>query len=108
MEPIWVWVTIMGLTAATVVTRAGFLLLGDRVSLPTWLERALRYAPACALAAIVVPELVHAKGVLQISFANHRLIAACVATVFFAYTRNLLWTIVVGMGAFTALRLLAG
>lgn len=107
MEAVWVWVTIAGLTLATVITRAGFLLLGDRVSLPTRLERALRYAPACALAAIVVPELMYSKGSLQIGFDNYRLVAAGLATIFFVYVRDLLWTIVFGMGVFTLLRLFA-
>ncbi len=108
MSAVWIWVAIAGLTLATIVTRAGFLLLGDRISLPTWLERALRYAPACALAAIVVPELVYAKGVLDLSIDNFRLIAAVVAGAYFAYARNLLGTIILGMVVYTALRLLAG
>lgn len=107
MESLWVWVTIAGLTLATLLTRAGFLVLGERVSLPTWLERALRYAPACALVAIVVPELVYTHGRFDLSLENYRLIAAVVATMVFIHVRNLLWTIVLGMTVFTALRLLA-
>ncbi|WP_375509273.1 porin, partial [uncultured Caballeronia sp.] len=42
---------------ATVATRAGFLLVSPRIGLPARVERALRYAPACALAAIIAPEI---------------------------------------------------
>ena len=108
MEPIWVWVTIAGLTLATIVTRAGFLLAGDRVRLPARVERALRYAPACALVAIVVPELVYTHGTLDLALSNFRLIAATAAAAFFLMRRDLLWTIVFGMAVFTALRLALG
>ena len=101
-----IWLAIVGLTAATFITRAGFLLLGDRVSLPGWLERALRYAPACALAAIVVPELVYAQGRLFLSFENFRLLAAVAAAAYFVFTRQLLGTILAGMAVYTVLRLL--
>lgn len=107
MSPLSIWIALVGLTAATFITRAGFLLLGDRVSLPGWLERALRYAPACALAAIVVPELVYAQGRLNLSFENFRLLAACAAAAYFTFTRQLLGTILVGMAVYTALRLWA-
>ena len=42
-----------GLTMATVVTRGSFFMLPARYALPAQIERALRYAPACALTAIV-------------------------------------------------------
>lgn len=105
MEAIWVWVTIVGLTAATFITRSGFLLLGDRVNLPARVERALRYAPACALVAIVLPELVYSKGQLQLGFENFRLLAALAAGAFFYFKRDLLLTIIFGMVVFTGLRL---
>jgi len=36
---------------ATLLPRASFIVLGNRFSLPPTLQRALRYAPAAALAA---------------------------------------------------------
>ena len=108
MTDFWVWVTLGLLTLATLITRASLLLFGERVQLPTAVEKALRYAPACALAAIVVPDLVFSKGQLNLSLDNYRLLAATVAGVFFVMTRNMLWTIVFGMGVFTLLRLLLG
>jgi branched-subunit amino acid transport protein len=100
-----IWLTIILLTVATVVTRSSFFLLGDRVKLPSKIQHALRYAPAAALAAIVVPDLVTSGGALMLSWMNPKLLAAIGATAFFLATRHLLGTIVVGMGLYTILRL---
>ena len=69
------------------------------------LQRALRYAPACALIAIIVPDLMTSNGALALSTHNIRLIAALISVPVFLATRNMLTTIVVGMLALTALRL---
>lgn len=100
-----IWLTIVLLTVATVVTRSAFFLLGDRVKLPSKVQHALRYAPAAALAAIVAPDLVSSGGALTLTWLNPKLLAAIGATAFFLSTRHLLGTIVVGMGLYTILRL---
>lgn len=102
-----IWIAIIGVSCATVLTRSLLLLLGERVQLPPLVDRLLAYAPACALSAIVIPNLVLNQGVLQLTFDNYRLLAALVATVAFLLSRNLLTTIGAGMAAFTLLRLFA-
>jgi branched-subunit amino acid transport protein len=104
MSEAWVWVTIFGLTATTVITRAGVLLLGEQFQLPPRIERALRYAPACALAAIIVPDFVFVHGAFVLPWQNPRLLAAGCAAIFFLRTRSMLWTIVFGMTALSLLR----
>ena len=54
---IYVYCAILLLTVCSVITRAGFMLFGDYVPLSDNVRRALRYAPAAALTAIVVPDL---------------------------------------------------
>lgn len=93
------------LTLTTVLTRSTLLVLGARFVLPERLERALRYAPACALAAIVAPELLLMHQELALDWRNARLMAALAATLCFVVTRSLLATLIFGMGVFTALRL---
>jgi branched-subunit amino acid transport protein len=100
-----VWITIVFLIAATLLTRGSFFLLGDAVKLPPKVQHALRYAPAAALAAIVAPDLVLADGNLFVSWANPKLMAGIGAAVFFVTTRHLLWTIVFGMALFSLLRI---
>jgi branched-subunit amino acid transport protein len=68
----------------------------------------LRYAPACALAAIVAPDLLLSHGGITATVTQLRLLGAATATVCFFYTRSLVWAITCGMGVFTAARLLGG
>ncbi len=105
MSTLEVWLTIIGLTLVTIVTRGAFLLIGDRISLPERVQHALRYAPACALAALVAPELLLQQGQVFVSVENFKLVGAVVAAVAMLTTRNILFTMTVGMVIFTALRL---
>jgi branched-subunit amino acid transport protein len=100
-----VWHTILLLTVATIVTRCSFFLLGDAVKLPPKVQHALRYAPAAALAAIVIPDLVLSGGRIDVMWANPKLLAGIGAALFFIKTRHLLGTIVAGMVLYTVLRL---
>jgi branched-subunit amino acid transport protein len=100
-----IWLTIVLITIATVITRSSFFILGDRVKLPPRVQHALRYAPAAALAAIVAPDLLTTGGAVVWIWMNPKLLAGIGATVFFLLTRHLLGTIVAGMGLYTVLRL---
>jgi branched-subunit amino acid transport protein len=106
MNAVDTWTTIGLLTVATILTRCSFFLIGNAVRLPDKVQHALRYAPAAALAAIVVPDLVLSGGAVAITWTNPKLVAGIGAAVFFITTRRLLETIVVGMTLFTALRLM--
>ncbi|MDB5840346.1 MAG: branched-chain amino acid transporter [Herminiimonas sp.] len=100
-----VWATIGLLVLGTLLTRCLIFLLGPAVKLPSRVQHALSYAPAAALAAIVVPELVMTGGALDIGWTNPKLLAGLGAAVFFLATRHLLGTIISGMLLYTALRL---
>lgn len=104
MSALDIWLTILALAVATILTRTSFFVLGS-VRLPARLQHALRYAPATALAAILVPDLVLVGSTAEFSLLNPKLLAAVAASVFFLLTRHLLGTIVFGMLAFTGLRL---
>lgn len=101
-----VWLTIFGMCAVVLTTRASMLFLPARFVLPPRAQRALRYAGPCVLVAIVVPDLLVHEGRIDASFDNIRLVAALVAVGTFYLTKSALATIVVGLLALTALRLL--
>lgn len=96
---VWLVFVLMGLV--TVSLRTSFLLLQDRISLPTALERALRYVPAAVLAAIVTPAILQGGGdaLAGISWLDTRILAAFVAALVAWRTKNILATIAVGMAA---------
>jgi branched-subunit amino acid transport protein len=101
-----IWLTIVGLTLVTLVTRNAFLMLGHKVALPERVQHALRYAPACALAALIVPEVVLESGSLALSVGNPKLVAAIVAVATLLLTRRAVAAIALGMLAFTLVRIL--
>lgn len=100
-----IWIIIIGLTAVTIVTRSVFLVLGDRFPLPERVQHALRYAPVCALVALVTPELFLTHGALDVAFGNPRLVAGIAAIATMLASRSMIATMVIGMLAFTLLRL---
>lgn len=106
MNALDTWLVIVGLTAVTVVTRSFFLVLGDRIALPLRVQHALRYAPACALVALVAPEVLLEQGQLSLSLGNIKLLASALAIGVMLASRSMIVTMAVGMAAFTALRLL--
>jgi branched-subunit amino acid transport protein len=65
---------------ATFMTRAGLLLAGRHFKLSPRVEAALRYAPVCALAVLIVPEVVVQADTVNLSLANPRLAGALGAT----------------------------
>jgi branched-subunit amino acid transport protein len=96
-----------GLAIVTVVTRSSFFMLPATLRLPPSAERALRYAPACALIAIVAPDVLTRDQTVYLSWHNNELLAVGVAALVFGKTRNMLAMMAAGMLAFTLLRLYA-
>ena len=96
---------IAGLTLVTVATRSSFFMLPARVELAPQVERALRYAPACVLTAIITQGVFARDHEPYVSVHNNQMWALLAASLVYAKTRNMLATMVVGMSLFTALRL---
>lgn len=100
-----VWLVIALLAIATFIARCAFWLVGHHIHLPKRVQEALRYAPACALAAIIVPDLFLTNGQIAIGMDNPRLVAGIATTVFFLLKRNMLLAIIFGMAVYTYIRL---
>ena len=109
MNPLhnWIYVVlaICCITSTTLITRASFFMLPASVELPERFERALRFAPACALTAIVAPGIFTRDHHFYLDWHNNQMWALFVASAVFAKTRNMLAMMGVGMAVFTALRL---
>ena len=97
MDDALLWLTFLLLGLATTLPRAGFIVAGNRVTLPATLQRALRYAPAAALAAIVVPDVLVVSG--EISPLNPKLAGAAAAIAAVSLWRNPWLPFLCGMGA---------
>jgi branched-subunit amino acid transport protein len=73
------WLIIAGVSAATYVLRASFIVFADPQRFPPLFRQALRFVPPAVLAAIVVPGLVMTGGSIDASWRNGRLIAGLIA-----------------------------
>jgi branched-subunit amino acid transport protein len=107
MSDLQIWLTIIALALATAITRSSFWVIGEHVSIPTRVQEMLRYAPSCALAAIIGPDLLlDPQGAIQLNVHNYKLLAGIASIAYYMIRRSMLETIVFGMACFTALRLL--
>ena len=80
---IWLWLAFLLTALATHIPRGSFIVAGSRAKLPAGLQRALRYAPAAALAALVTSDVFLVGGEVQMT--NPKLLAT--VAVFLVATR---------------------
>lgn len=102
------WLIIGVLAVGTWAMRAFPIMLHGHVKLPVWVEHLLRYVPVAALTALVVPGALYLKHDGVYSFAPARLLAAGVALLVAARSRNVTWTLVAGMATLWIGQLLLG
>lgn len=106
MSDVEIWIVIVALALSTAITRSGFWLVGHKVTIPRRVQEMLRYAPSCALAAIIGPDLLLEPSTQAFTLLNAKVFAGIAAVGWYLWRRNMLETIVFGMLFFTALRLL--
>ena len=93
---------------STVLTRAGLLMSGERLMLSHGVEAALRFAPACALSALVLPEILYPTGALDLTLGNPRWPAAIAASMFLLWRHSITGAIGVGMLVYAVCRAIQG
>jgi branched-subunit amino acid transport protein len=103
---IWLVMIVGGLF--TFATRLSFILLLDRIKVPDWFRRGLRFVPVAVLSAIILPELTSPDGSLYLSWRNPQLLAGAVAILVAWRTKNVILTIVVGMAALLLFQFVLG
>ena len=93
------WLVIIGMGIITYGIRLSMIVLLGKVEIPIRLKQALRFVPPAVLSDIIFPELLQPGGRLDVSLGNERLLAGLLAMVVAWRTKNVLWTIIVGMAA---------
>lgn len=106
IEGVWLWSAFVLLALTTLVTRGSFIVIGERGRLPAVVQRALRYAPAAALSALIVPDLLLVQG--SIDPINPKLFAGLVVIAIALKWRNPWLPFVLGMGTLWAARAVLG
>jgi branched-subunit amino acid transport protein len=92
-----IWLCMLGMGVISLSLRASFLVLPERVQLPSLLRRALRFVPAAVLTAIYAPELLVNSGTAGPLEGNERLLAGAVAILVAWQWRRTFLTIAAGM-----------
>lgn len=98
---------IIGMALVTFATRFSCVALLKQTGMPDWLERWLKHIPTAILTALIVPALVLPRGQIDISLDNHYLVAGLLAALVAYKSRNIIATLVLGMGTILSLRLLS-
>jgi branched-subunit amino acid transport protein len=103
----YVIICVVGMFFVTLSTRSSFFVLPQRFKLPPRFERALRYAPACALTAIIAPSVLTKapSNHINLDLTNPRLWGVIAGAAFFLWKRNMMAMMAVGLAVFTAVRL---
>lgn len=99
------WSIMLGIGILTYGVRLSFILLMERIEVPNILQRALRFVPVAVFSAIIFPELLVHEGVLNLSLSNARLLAGILAALVAWRTKNVVFTILVGMTGLLVLNL---
>jgi branched-subunit amino acid transport protein len=102
------WLVMLFAGLLTFGTRLSFILLLDRIKVPDWFRRGLRFVPMAVLSAIILPELTTRNNVLDLSLRNPQLYAGALAILVAWRTRNVLLTIIAGMAALLLFQALLG
>lgn len=98
----WLWGVFVLIGLCTLLPRCSFIVAGSRIRLPNRLQRALRYAPAAALAALIVPDLLVAGG--EVQPLTPKLLAALAVAAVVLCSRNPWLPFLAGMGVLAAFK----
>jgi branched-subunit amino acid transport protein len=91
---IW-WILIAG-GLITYGIRLSFILLLEKISVPDWFKKALRFVPPAVLSAIILPGLFAPNGSIDLTLHNTQLLAGAVSILVAWKTKNVILTILVG------------
>lgn len=91
------WLAVIAAGLLTYATRLSPIISYGRFEMPKTVERGLRFVPVAVLTAIFLPELVYLQQDLMISYRNPRFIAGLLAIVVAWRTKNVMYTILIGM-----------
>jgi branched-subunit amino acid transport protein len=100
-----IWGVILAMGVLTFLIRLSFIALSGRLEPPPAAQRALRFLPAAIFAALVFPALFYPAGTLQVGLGNDRLVAGLLALLVAWRSKNILATLLGGMGALWLLQL---
>jgi branched-subunit amino acid transport protein len=101
-----VWLLILGVGLGSLLLRASVLVLARDRNWPQSVTASLGLVPAAVLAALIAPELLYAPSTGAFDPGGPRLVAGVIAALVAWKTRDVLWTLVSGLGLLLAFQAL--
>ncbi|AIF49966.1 AzlD domain-containing protein [Pelosinus sp. UFO1] len=100
------FMNILAMAIATFATRFVSIGLLGSSGVPAWFGRFLKHVPTAMLTALIAPAIFAPRGYIELTFANHYLMAGAVA-IFVAYKRQPpIATMGAGIAVMLALRIM--
>ena len=101
-------ITLVGMGVVTYLTRALFIVGMKGDDLPAFVKRWLSFVPVAVLTAVICPMIAAPQRHLDLTYGNPYLLAGIVSAVIAFATKNLIVTVLGGMGAILLLKYLMG
>jgi branched-subunit amino acid transport protein len=98
-----IWLIMIAGGIITFGLRLSFIALVGERKIPATVIRILRFVPPAVLSAIILPEMLIRQGAVDLSPGNPRLLAGLAAALVAWRTRNIVWTILIGMAVLLVL-----
>jgi branched-subunit amino acid transport protein len=98
-----IWLIMIAGGIITFGLRLSFIALVGERKIPATVIRILRFVPPAVLSAIILPEMIIRQGAVDLSPGNPRLLAGLAAALVAWRTKNIVWTIFIGMAVLLVL-----
>ena len=94
----YLWKAVLPLGIGTLLIRCSFIFLGDKIKLSPFMRELFTYIPAAVLPALALPMVFFHEGIVSIINGKERLYAFLIAIIVSFASKNILITIVIGLG----------
>lgn len=108
MSPSMLLVSIICMGLVTFGLRYALIAFSDRIVIPPLVRDGLKYVPTAVLSAIVFPDVFWPGGELNLNVLNPYLLSAVIATVVAIYSKNVFYTMLIGLVALWGVQYLLG
>ena len=100
------WLSLLTASLVTYVSRAGFIVPGERVALPSGVRAALRFIPIAVLTAIAAPAILDPRAAGDYAAAPARALGAAIAAAIAWRFGNLPLALALGLATLAVAQLL--
>jgi branched-subunit amino acid transport protein len=104
-DSLYIWIGIIGLGMVTLISRSGLLLWSGTFNLPPRLQRALRYAPIAAFAAVIAPATLLSADGAMVDWMHPRPMAIFASLVVWWLSRRISVSMLAGLAVYVIARL---